>query len=79
MKVNVRQMIYDSLIEIKRACMLASYVIMTYTFLLVVLNGRCVWTEPNNLILYAEALFLALSWIGFSLSSLKSLREMKGR
>jgi len=73
----LKQMIYDSLIEIKKACMIASYVMMTYTFLLIILNGRCTWTEPDTLILYAEGFFLALSWIGFFLSSLKSLRELR--
>ena len=72
-----KQLIYDILIELKKVCMITSYVIMTYTFLLVVVDGSVTWSEPNHLILYTEVFFLALSWVGFFLSSLEFLRGIR--
>lgn len=41
---------------------LTSLLMMSFTFLGIVVNGEKVWREPNNLILYTELLVFSLSF-----------------
>lgn len=60
-----QQRILSILYDIKTLGMFASLVIVTYTFLFIMVNGKMTWSEPNKLILYSEVIFLALSWVGW--------------
>ena len=40
--------------DIKTIIMFSSHVMMTYTFLIIVLHGSMTWSEPNLFILYSE-------------------------
>ena len=73
--MKLRQRAYNELMEITNALMIASHVIMSYTFLIIILKGHIIWFEPNKIILYVEAFFLVISWIGLFLRAHETLKK----